>query len=88
MKHLYGHFFSFLLLTGAYSQTYAMPPRPAICPNTVAIKAAGLSYTELDEDSYTVYQINNYGTRNTWAFGITSIQASSPLRIDPPSWTS
>lgn len=69
--------FSFLLLVGVYSQSDAMPPRPAKCPSVAVIKSAGLSYTDTNEEGYVAYQINHYTTSSLWAFGVGGISASS-----------
>jgi len=47
------------------------------CPSVTAIKSAGLSYASSGSNGYTVAQLNNYSTRNTWVFGFTAIDAPS-----------
>jgi hypothetical protein len=77
MKHLFIRLLSFLIILGFCSQTFAMPPKPVACPKAALIKAYGLTYTDFDEGSYTVFQINDYGTRHLWAFALGEINASS-----------
>ena len=66
-----------LALVGLSATTYAMPPRPETCPAVANIQAAGLSYSTIGTKGYTVAQLNNYSTANTWVFGFTSIKANS-----------
>lgn len=62
---------------GFSSLIYAAPPKPAKCPNVDQIKAVKLLYASSYTDGYTVMQLNNYNTSDTWAFAFTSIQATS-----------
>ena len=51
--------------------------KPAKCPRVINIKSEGLTYATLDTDGYVVAQLSKYGTKDTWAFGFASIQATS-----------
>ena len=64
------------LMIGCLS-THAMPPKPASCPKVSSIKAGGLGYSDLSNDGYVVLQLSQYGTKDTWVFGFSSIKATS-----------
>lgn len=53
-------------------------PKPDVCPGADAIRATPLAAAiEIDDDLYTVYSQNNFGTEQQWAFFIARIQAKS-----------
>lgn len=78
MKQILIRLLTSIMVLSMYSQAFAMPQKPATCPHAALIKSFGLAYTDFEEGTYSVFQINNYGTRNLWGFGIGDINASSP----------
>lgn len=63
-------------VTSAYAGA-GMPPKPDNCPDVQSIKAEGLAYSSHSQKGYTVAQLSQYNTKDTWVFGFTGIDATS-----------
>lgn len=56
----------------------ALSPKPEHCPAVEQIQAQGMSqYEEIDAGYYTVFEINNYGTKEKWGFAMNAVQGNS-----------
>lgn len=71
----------FLLLLGTLHVASALqvPPQPGFCPSVEAIQ--GLSFLRaepLPNATYAAIQIDSFKTRDTWAFVVANIAATSP----------
>lgn len=70
-----------LLSLAILSQSiFAMPPKPASCPTPAAIQSVGMqTYEPGDTPGTWIVGVddNNFGTADTWTFGISNIPAAS-----------